>query len=147
MQWSARAARIFSQMIDDLDAGRAGSALTRSLRTSATLLLATVRFALPHSAGALIWRHWLKLVALAAVVLAILGPVAGEGVAVTGWLALAACTVVGFAVGFLRLWFRGGRFPKKFAIGAATALATMVSGLAAWKAAELLANLPLAPFR
>jgi len=143
MQWSARASRILSQMIDDLDDARAANALTRPLRAGSILTLAMVRFALPHSAGALVWRHWLKLLTLSAAVLAVIGPVAGEGVGVTGWLALGACATLGFAVAFLRLWFRGGRFPKNAAIAAAVTLAFAVLGLAVWKAAELLRVSPL----
>lgn len=139
---ASRAARIMGRMIDDLpDPPAAVSVFQRRAasvcRSAGVLLASLLYFALPQSFGQKLATHALALVALAGLLVILVGFLVAQPVLHVGLLIFLAALVLWLVLRGFGGWLRGERLTPSGLKPAAATLLFALAALGLWKAWEL----------
>jgi len=114
LEWTGRAATIVGDMFKGLkDSPATVSAVAEKLKALGVILMRTISFAIPHSLGHILLHYWLHLLALASVLLILLGPFKSSEIAAAGWTVLGMPVALANAIQLLRDYLAGGSWRKR----------------------------------
>jgi patatin-related protein len=108
LNWAGRAATIVGDMFNGLkEAGTVVTTVASKLKVLGVLVTQSVRFAIPNGPMAVLGRYWMFLLALASVILIVVGPFASKDAGGIGWIALGISAALFLAQQVLRNYLVG----------------------------------------
>jgi hypothetical protein len=139
--WSARALKILGKMIDDLPHPQTKGArahLANGFQFGGILLADLLRFATPDSLGKKLLDYWLALVALAGLLLILVGTFSGSpGIALIGYGVELGCLAVWALARSFSNWLRGRSPLRQPAIMLIVLIVVVLAGLGLVKVWEI----------